>query len=586
MSYFDRLLGVLHEEVEALAVAGTLPSGLDLSRVTVEPPREASHGDIATNAALVLAGPARKPPREIAEALAERLGAHPDIASAQAAGPGFLNLRFRPRFWHARLAEVLLAGADYGRSVPGIGSGPVNVEYVSANPTGPMHVGHARGAVFGDALASVLEFVGYDVVREYFINDAGAQIETLARSAHLRYREALGEDIGEVPPGLYPGEYLRRVGEALAETHGSALASAPEAEWMPVVRDAAVAAMMQEIRADLEALGVRHTVFTSERALIEAGRVDTVLGRLSERGLVYRGRLRPPKGKEPEDWEPRDQDLFRATDFGDDSDRPIRKSDGDWTYFATDMAYHADKIARGFHSMINVWGADHGGYVNRMRAAVQALSDGAAHLDVKLCQLVKLLRRGVPVKMSKRAGEFVTLHDVVDEVGADVVRFIMLTRRNDAPLEFDFAAVTEESRENPVFYVQYAHARCCSVLRNARSETPGVQIIPAELADNADLGRLTHPAELALIKSLAGWPRAVEAAAESHEPHRIAFYLRELAACFHALWTRGKEDPSLRFLVPGDEALTTARLALVQACVLGLSTGLRVIGVTPVEELR
>ena len=585
MNYFDLLRDIVHAELKVLADAGALPAGLDPSGVTVELPRSPDHGDLATNAGLVLAGPARKPPRQIAAALAARMVQRDDVAAAEAAGPGFVNLRFHPRFWHARLAEALRAGADYGRSRRGAAAGAVNVEYVSANPTGPMHVGHARGAVFGDALASVLEFAGYDVTREYFVNDAGAQVDALARSAYLRYREALGHDLGAIPEGLYPGDYLRPVGAALAEAHGAALASVSEAEWMPVVRDAAVSAMIAAIHADLKALGVRHEVFTSERALVAAGRVDVALRRLSARGLVYRGTLRPPKGREPEDWEPRDQDLFRSTEFGDDTDRPLRKSGGEWTYFATDLAYHADKISRGFRVLVDVWGADHAGYVKRMRAAVQALSDGAVSLDVKLCQLVKLLRGGVVVKMSKRAGDFVTLREVVDEVGRDVVRFIMLTRRNDAPLEFDFAAVTEASRENPVFYVQYAHARCCSVLRIAREERPGLDTAPAVLA-NADLDRLTHTAELALIRVLAGWPRAVEVAAETHEPHRIAFYVRELAACFHTLWTRGKEEESLRFLVPGDDALTAARLALVRGCALGIATGLRLLGVTPVEELR
>ena len=585
MNYFKLMREVIHAELKILADAGALPAGLDLSGVTVELPRSPDHGDLATNAGLVLAGPARKPPRQIATVLAARLVQRDDVAAAEAAGPGFVNLRFHARFWHARLAQALRAGADYGRSRRGAAAGAVNVEYVSANPTGPMHVGHARGAVFGDALASVLEFAGYDVTREYFVNDAGAQVDALARSAYLRYREALGHNLGAVPEGLYPGDYLRPVGAALAETHGASLASVPEAEWMPVVRDAAVSAMIAEIHADLEALGVRQEVFTSERALIAAGRVDVALRRLSARGLVYRGTLRPPKGMEPEGWEPRDQDLFRSTEFGDDTDRPLRKSGGEWTYFATDLAYHADKISRGFRVLVDVWGADHAGYVNRMRAAVRALSDGAVELDVKLCQLVTLLRGGTVVKMSKRAGDFVTLREVVDEVGRDVVRFIMLTRRNDAPLEFDFSAVTEESRENPVFYVQYAHARCCSVLRIAREERPGLDTAPAALA-TADLGRLTHAAELALIRVLAGWPRAVEVAAETHEPHRIAFYVRELAACLHTLWTRGKEDDSLRFLVPEDDALTAARLALVRGCALGIATGLRLLGVTPVEELR
>jgi arginyl-tRNA synthetase len=447
-----------------------------------------------------------------------------------------------------------------------------------------MHVGHARGAVFGDALASLLEFTGHDVTREYYINDAGAQVEVLARSAYLRYREALGDHI-EIPSGLYPGEYLKDVGEGLVELYKNRFNNAPESEWMEPFRAFAVAEMMGEIRDDLELMGVRHDVFTFERALVQEGKVDSALAGLRSKGLVYEGVLELPKGKEPEDWEPRQQTLFRATRFGDDTDRPVRKSDGSWTYFATDIAYHADKVRRGFKTLINVWGADHGGYVKRMEAAVQALSGGQVTLDTKLCQLVKLMDRGQPVKMSKRAGTFVTLKDVVERVGKDVVRFIMLTRRNDAQLDFDYAVVTEESRENPVFYVQYAHARCHSVLRNAAKEMPDADLSPSALA-KVELPRLTHPDELALMKVLAGWPRSVEAAAEAHEPHRVAFWLRDLAATFHALWNRGKEEEALRFLVDGDRSLTLARMALVRACALGLAVGLRIMGVTPVEELR
>ncbi|MDA1133065.1 MAG: arginine--tRNA ligase [Proteobacteria bacterium] len=584
MNYFHTLRERIRVELALLAEAGALPKGLEFGGIAVDPPRESNHGDVATNAALVLAKPAGMAPQKIAALLAEPMGAHADTERAEVAGPGFLNLTFRDSFWHKRLAEALAARDDFGRIRDG-GGGRVNVEYVSANPTGPMHVGHARGAVFGDALASVLTFAGADVTSEFFINDAGAQVEALARSTHLRYRQALGHEIGEIPAGMYPGDYLVPVGQQLAATYGKTYENAPEAEWRDAFGDAAVAAMMREIRGDLDALGVRHDVFTSESELVAAGKVDDTLSTLRGKGLIYEGVLEPPKGKEPEDWEPREQTLFRSTDFGDDIDRPVRKSDGSWTYFATDTAYHADKIARGFDTLINVWGADHGGYIKRMRAVVEALSGGEVALDVQLCQLVRLMRRGQPVKMSKRAGEFVTLRDVTDEVGKDVVRFIMLTRRNDAPLDFDFATVTEQSRDNPVFYVQYAHARCRSVLRNAATELPALDLSPAALAD-ADLGCLTHPDEIALIKSLAGWPRVVEAAAEAHEPHRIAFYLRELAACFHTLWTRGKEDATLRFLIPGDEARTAARLALVSGCASGLAVGLRIIGVTPAEELR
>ena len=585
MNYFSLLLDRVKSEIEALQVAGTLRGGLDLRSVSIEPPKDTKHGDVSTNAAMVLAGAAKMKPRDIALPLAARLGAFPDTESAEVAGPGFLNLRLKHAFWTGRLGEALSEDTNYGRSTPGSAVGLVNVEYVSANPTGPMHVGHARGAVFGDALASLLEFAGHQVTREYYINDAGAQVDALARSAHLRTVEALGNDIGEIPPGLYPGDYLKPVGEALAGMYGKAWVGAPEGVWLEPARQFAVAEMMGEIRDDLALLGVRHDVFTSERALVAEGKVTAVLSDLRAKGLIYEGTLEPPKGKEPEDWEPRQQTLFKATQFGDDIDRPVQKSDGSWTYFATDMAYHADKIRRGFRTLINVWGADHGGYVKRMEAAVRALSADTVALDVKLCQLVKLMRRGEPVKMSKRAGTFVTLRDVVEEVGKDVVRFIMLTRRNDAALDFDFTVVTEQSRENPVFYVQYAHARCRSVLRNAEKEMPGIDVSMTALA-RTDLSRLTHPDELGLMKAIAGWPRSVEAAAAAHEPHRIAFWLRDLAACFHTLWTRGKEEEALRFLVADDPSLTHARLALVRGCALGLSQGLRIIGVTPVEELR
>ncbi|MSP19945.1 MAG: arginine--tRNA ligase [Alphaproteobacteria bacterium] len=585
MNYFKLLLDRIKKDLEALQAAGTLPAGLDSNAVSLDPPKDPKHGDVATNAAMVLAGPAKMKPRDIATALAAKLSGYNDTDAAEVAGPGFINLRLKPSFWTARLGEALRAGDVYGRSDLGKAKGPVNVEYVSANPTGPMHVGHARGAVFGDALASLLEFTGHDVTREYYINDAGTQVDVLARSAFLRYREALGESIGEIPSGLYPGDYLKDVGEGLVEVYKDQFRTAPESAWLAPFREFAIAEMMGEIRDDLELLGVRHNVFTSERALVKEGKVDVALAGLRKDGLVYQGVLEPPKGKELEDWEPREQVLFRATQFGDDTDRPVQKSDGSWTYFATDIAYHADKVRRGFRTLIDVWGADHGGYVKRVEAAVRAVSGGKAELDVKLCQLVKLMERGEPVKMSKRAGTFVTLKDVVDRVGKDVVRFIMLTRRNDAQLDFDFAVVTEESRENPVFYVQYAHARCRSVLRNAAKETSGIDISPESLAQ-AELSRLTHPDELALMRAIASWPRSVEAAAEAHEPHRIAFWLRELAATFHTLWNRGKEEEALRFLVEADPTLTRARLALVRACALGLSVGLKIIGVTPVEELR
>jgi arginyl-tRNA synthetase len=558
--------------------AGELPPGLDLGAPTVTPPRDPAHGDVATNAALALARPAGRKPRDIAEPLARRLTRHDEVASAEVAGPGFINLRLAPAFWQGHLAALLAAGPAYGDSQLG-GGESVNVEYVSANPTGPLHVGHARGAVFGDALAALLEKAGFRVTREYYINDAGAQVEALARSLHLRYRQALGQEIGDFPAGLYPGEYLIEVGRALAERDGERWLTAPESEWLEPLRDFAGAAMMDMVQDDLAALGISQDVFSSERALVEGGKVDSTLAQLEARDLIYQGVLDPPKGKKPDDWEPRPQTLFRATSFGDDVDRPLAKSDGSWTYFATDMAYHRDKVERGFASLIDVWGADHGGYVKRMKAAVSALSQGRVELDVKLCQMVKLSRGGEPVKMSKRTGSFVTLRDVVDEVGRDVVRFIMLTRRNDAPLEFDFTAVTEQSRDNPVFYVQYAHARACSVLRQA----------PAAFAQplpQAKLSFLTHEDELALIKLLAGWPQLVESAAAAHEPHRVAFFLHDVAAAFHQLWNRGKGENDLRFIIAEDAALTVARLALVRGVAAVIASGLAIMGVTPVEEMR
>ncbi len=559
---------------------------VDTSRIVVEPPREASHGDLATNAAMVLSRDLGMKPRDLAEALVGRLSEGEDVVSAEVAGPGFVNLTLSDDYWRRQLAAMLAAGGDFGRS--GIGGGePVNVEYVSANPTGPMHVGHCRGAVFGDALAGLLEFSGYKVTREYYINDAGAQVDVLARSAFLRYREALGEEIGEIPEGLYPGDYLKPVGEALAASHGRALLDRPEGEWLPIVRDAAIDAMMAMIRGDLDVLDIHHDVFFSERSLMgsNGGEVAATIEDMRSRGLIYEGRLPPPKGQLPEDWEDREQTLFRATEFGDDVDRPLMKSDGSYTYFASDIAYHRDKFRRGFRQMIDVWGADHGGYVKRMQAAVKAVTDGQGELDVKLCQLVKLYRGGEPVKMSKRAGEFVTLRDVVDEVGRGVVRFMMLYRKNDAPLDFDFEKVTEQSKDNPVFYVQYAHARAHSVFRNAAGAFPDVGF-PMNGAEKLDLSAISDEAELALVKTLAQFPRLVEQAALAHEPHRVAFYLYELASSFHGLWNRGKDMPQLRFINPADRVSTLARLALVQTVASTLASGLRILGVEPVEEMR
>jgi arginyl-tRNA synthetase len=584
MDLFAHFHDVVAAEVLALAKSGALPEGLDLSRIAVEPPRDPAHGDLSTNAAMVLAKPAGKNPRELAQKLAERLRQHADIVSADVAGPGFLNLKLVDAFWHARLAEILRAGPAYGDSRMGQGR-RVNVEFVSANPTGPLTAGHARGAVVGDALAGLLAKAGYEVSREYYINDAGAQVDVLARSTYLRYREALGETIGEIPSGYYPGDYLRPVGQALAERDGKKWLAAPESEWLPEVRRFAVDASMAAIREDLAALGIRMDVFSSERQLVEAGAVDRALKTLDERGLLYRGVLEPPKGKQPEDWEPREQLLFRSTAFGDDVDRPIRKADGSFAYFANDIAYHLDKLSRGFFLLIDVVGVDHSGWVKRINAAVAAISGRRDALDVKLCALVNLLQGGQPVKMSKRAGNFVTLRDVIDEVGRDVVRFIMLTRRNDQPLDFDFAKVTEQSKDNPVFYVQYAHARAASVLRLAQEQLPAAELASESLADSR-LSRLVAPEELGLIKRLASWPRLVESAAETHEAHRVAFYLQDLAAEFHMLWNKGKEEPSLRFLIADEPELTKARLALVQGIKHVIASGLRVFGVEPVEEMR
>ena len=584
MNFYTVFRDRIVRELAALQDAGTLPAGLDMANVKVEPPRDPAHGDIATNAAMVLAKAAGMKPRAIAEPLAERLRVLDEITACEVAGPGFVNMRLANAYWAELLAQLLRAGTQWGSADLGGGT-KVNVEYVSANPTGPLTVGHARGAVVGDALAGLLSKVGFQVCREYYVNDAGGQVDTLARSAYLRYREALGEEIGEIPEGLYPGDYLRDVGRALAERDGRRWLDADESAWLPEVRTFAIDRMMQTVRDDLAAMGVQHDVFTSERALTQAGAVEEVLGYLEERGLIYTGVLEPPKGKKPEDWEERPQTLFRASEFGDDVDRPIRKHDGSWTYFAADMANHLAKYRRGYGRMINVWGADHGGYVKRMQAAVKALTDGEGHLHVALCQLVKLLRAGEPVKMSKRSGNFVTLREVVDEVGKDVVRFIMLTRKNDAQLEFDLEKVVEQSKDNPVFYVQYAHARCHSVLRHAESEMPEIALDGQSLA-TAQLARLTDSEEIVLIKYLAGWPRTVEGAAEAYEPHRLAFYLHDVAAAFHGLWTKGKDDTALRFLQPNDLELTRARLALVRGVQETIASGLEIMGVDPLEELR
>jgi len=582
---FADVLARVHAICANLAAEGNWSAGVDFSRVVVEPPREASHGDMATNAAMVLAKEARIKPRDLAEQIAGRLRAEDNVEKADVAGPGFINLTLKVGAWAEALRTMLCEGEAYGRIAP-TASAKVNVDYVSANPTGPMHVGHCRGAVFGDALCSLLQFAGHDVTREYYINDAGAQVDVLARSAYLRYLEALGEEIGKIPDGLYPGDYLKPVGRALASEYGDRLRAMSEAQWLPIVRGKAIAMMMEEIKDDLAALDIKHDVFFSERSLIDGGanKVTETIDFLRSRCDVYEGRLPPPKGAAVEDWEDREQLLFRATAFGDDVDRPLIKSDGSYTYFATDIANHKNRFDRGFADLIDVFGADHGGYVKRMQAAVQALTNGAGSLDVKLCQLVNLFDKGVPLRMSKRAGTFITLREVVDEVGKDVFRFIMLTRKNDQALDFDFAKVTEQSKDNPVFYVQYAHARAASVMRRAAEELPGDDLSDAALIE-ARLEKLSDPSEIALIRLLAGWPRLVEGASEAHEPHRIAFYLQEVAAQFHVLWNKGKDEATLRFILASDPALTRARLALVRGVAIVIASGLAVFGVEPVQEM-
>jgi arginyl-tRNA synthetase len=586
MDVFAGFYGHVLAAVQQLKHDGVVPHDASIGGITLEPPKDASHGDLATNAAMVLAKAAGRKPRELADRIVPLLASDPFIEKVEIAGPGFINLTLAHAFWPSVLRMVLEQGESYGRSAIGKGEA-VNIEYVSANPTGPMHVGHTRGAVFGDALANLLAFAGFAVTREYYVNDAGAQVDILARSAFLRYREALGEEIGEIPEGLYPGDYLKPVGAELAAHHGKALLAMPEREWLPIVRAAALKAMLVLIADDLEAIGIRHDVFFSERSLIEGDHdeIAATIADLRARGLVYEGRLPPPKGKVDEEWEDREQLLFRSTAFGDDMDRPLIKSDGSYTYFAADIAYHRDKFRRGFNTMIDVWGADHSGHVRRMQAAIAALTEKEATLDIKICQLVRLFRGGEPVKMSKRAGTFVTLREVVDEVGPGPVRFMMLYRKNDAPLDFDFAKVTEQSRDNPVFYVQYAHARACSVLRNVRGAFPDLDPEEGTLAES-DLSLLKDEAETTLIRRIAQFPRLIEAAALAHEPHRIGFYLYDLAGDFHGLWNRGKDLPQLRFIYESDRELTRARVALVAATKRVLALGLGILGVHAMHELH
>jgi arginyl-tRNA synthetase len=577
MNLFSHFQTASLKAIEGLVSAGKLPTGLDLSRVTVEPPRDPSHGDVAINAAMVLAKPAGMAPKLLAEMLVAEFSKHNDVAKASIAGPGFINLALKPSVWPRVLEGALAQGKSFGSSTLGSGQ-KVNVEYVSANPTGPLHVGHCRGAVFGDALASLLSFAGYDVTKEYYMNDAGGQVDVLAQSSFLRYREALGENIGDIPAGLYPGEYLKPVGEALKAEHGDALLK--NDDWLPIVRDKSISMMMDMIRDDLAALGITQEVFFSEKSLQSSGAVAAAIETLKSKNDVYVGRLPKPKGEAPVDWEDREQTLFRASAFGDDMDRPLLKSDCSFTYFASDVAYSKNKIDRGFKQLVYVLGADHGGYVKRLQAVASAFAGDSVQVVVRLCQLVKLMRNGEPFKMSKRAGDFVTLRDVVDEVGADVVRFIMLYRKNEAPLEFDFAKVTEQSKDNPVFYVQYAHARICSVLRNAPQH-----VSTEDFGGKLDFNLLKDEAEMALIRKIAEFPRAVEAAALAHEPHRISFYLYEMASEFHGLWNKGKELPQLRFILEDQDNLTFTRLAFLRAIRYCLSNGLGILGVRPVEEM-
>lgn len=586
MPAFEHVETLIASALGAMQADGTLPADLKLPAPEVEFPRDPTHGDLASNAAMVLAKPARMKPRDIAEKLKEKLACEPIIEKIDVAGPGFLNLTFKPSFWQDVIGEIDREGAGYGRAAAR-SRGKVNVEYVSANPTGPMHVGHCRGAVFGDALANLLEFAGYDVTREYYINDAGAQVDKLARSAYLRYLEALGEDIGAIPEGLYPGEYLKPVGATLAQEFGDRLKNREEADWLALVREKAIAAMLAMIKEDLAALNIHHDVFFSEASLKANGRdrVAEAIAALRDKGLIYKGQLPRPKGHDEDEWEEREQVLFKSTAFGDDIDRALQKSDGSYTYFASDIAYHYDKLLRGFKHLVNVFGADHIGYIPRMKAAVAALSGGEADLDIKVCQLVKLFKNGAEYKMSKRAGTFVTLRDVVDEVGRDPVRFMMLYRKNDAPLDFDFDKVTEQSKDNPVFYVQYAHARAASLFRNAEEAFPGLTRDSAEVR-GADLAKLDHPGEIDLMKRLAAFPRLMSGAAAAHEPHRLAFYLYELASALHGQWARGNDSPQLRFIRQDDRDLTAARLAIVAATQRVISSGLAALGVEAPDAMR
>ena len=579
-AYKDKIIEIL----QAMVAAGELPAGLDLSRVKVEPPREAAHGDMATNAAMVLAKPAGKNPRQVGELLATKLKTIAGVADASVAGPGFVNFKLKDSEWTGILHEILSAGTHYGDSKMGADE-KVNVEYVSANPTGPMHAGHIRGAVIGDTLANLLQKAGYDVTREYYFNDAGTQVDVLSRTTHLRYREALGENIGDIPEGLYPGEYMKEVGQALAAKDGRKWLGKPEGEWLAPIREFSVKVMMDEIRKDLALIGIKHETFSNEREIVENGTLEKVFKKLQDLDLIYQGTLPPPKGKEMEDWEPAELTLFRSTKYGDSSDRPLKKRDGNWAYIMPDIAYHYDKFQRGYKWMINVLGKDHGNYLDKMRPAISALSNNTAKIDVVFCAMVKVLKNGVPVKFSKRSGNIITLREMVEEVGSAAVRFFMLSRTPDSELEFDFAKVVEQSKDNPVFYVQYAHARCCSVLRNAKAMWPDMDLSVAALM-KADVKRINTADELKLVRLMAGWPRHVESAAEAHESHRVTIYLHDLASEFHSFWNRGRDDTTLRFLIEQDKELSLARLALVKAVATVIASGLAVMGVTPMEEMH
>jgi arginyl-tRNA synthetase len=579
-SYQEKLNAVL----QTMIAEGALPAGLDLSRVKVEPPKDASHGDMSTNAAMVLSKAAGQNPRALGETLAKKIAALSGVRDVSVAGPGFVNFFLNESAWADVLRDVLSAGLKYGDSAMGKHE-KVNVEYVSANPTGPMHAGHVRGAVIGDTLATLLQKAGFDVTREYYFNDAGTQVDVLARTTHLRYREALGEDIGAIPEGLYPGEYMKDVAQELVKRDGNKWQGKDEQEWIGPVREFSVAYMMKMIREDLALIGIKHDYFANEDVIVKSGLIDKVFKTLQDMDLIYQGTLPPPKGKEMDDWEPAELTLFRSSKFGDASDRPLKKRDGTWAYIMPDIAYHFDKITRGYKWMINVLGKDHGNYLDKMRPAVSALSDGKAKIDVMFCAMVKVLKNGVPVKFSKRSGNIITLREMVEEVGAGAVRFFMLSRTPDSELEFDYAKVIEQSKDNPVFYVQYAHARCCSVLRNAKDMFADIDTSAATLA-KADLSRLNSADEMQLVRLLAMWPRQVEAAAEAREPHRVVFYLQDVAAAFHAFWNKGREDNALRFLHENDRALSLARLAFVKAVATVIASGLAVMGVEAMEEMH